>query len=107
MNRDKIPVVARRTRFEPTTTSVLAVNPASPMVLQGLMQILANQNQKMAAIEQKVDALATRPPQEVTVSAAQPAPKSPAETKPPVDTTALAKTPESRIKRSRLLEFFD
>jgi hypothetical protein len=101
MNRDKIAVVARRTRFEPTTTNVLAVNPTSPTVLQGLMQMVASQGQKMDTLERKVDALATRPPQEVTVPSAQPAPKSPTET------TALAKAPESKVNRSKLLQFFD
>ena len=100
MTPETTTVVARRTRFEPPTTSALAVNAASPMVLQGLMQILADLNRK-------VDALATRPPQEVTVPSAQPAPKSPAETQPPADTTALAKAPESKVDRSKLLRFFD
>jgi len=100
MNRDKIAVIARRTRFEPPTTNALAVNPASPMVLQGLMQILADLNRK-------VDALATRPPQEVTVSPVQPTPTSLVEVESPADTTAPAKTSKPRIKRSRLLDFFD
>lgn len=101
MNSDKITVVARRSRFEPPTTNALAANPASPMVLQGLMQVLADLNRK-------VDALATRPRQEVAVPA-QPKAESPAAVEKPQDTTALTETPKPklRINRARLLSFFD
>lgn len=100
MKTNTIPVVTRRTRFEPPTTNALAVNPTSPMVLQGVMQILADLNRK-------VDALAARPPQEVTVSPAPSVPKAPVETESPVYTTVLAKTPTPRINRLRLRDIFD
>lgn len=100
MRRETTTVAVRRMRFELPTTNALAVNPASPMVLQGLMQILADLNRK-------VDALATRPTQEVTISPALPKPTSPVETESPAEATTPAKTPKPRINRSRLLDFFD
>jgi hypothetical protein len=87
-------------RFESPATNTVTVNPASPMVLQGLMQILADLNRK-------VDALATRPPQEVTVGPRPPEMNPPVKTESPTDTTALAKTPTPRINRLRLLDIFD
>ena len=100
MDADKITVVARPKRFEPPTTTTLAQNPASPMVLQGLMQILADLNRK-------VDALAARPRQEVMVAPVQAKAEPPATVEVPEDTTALTKAPRGRIDRSRLLDFFD
>jgi hypothetical protein len=100
MRRETTTVAVRRTRFEPPAANALTVNPTSPMVLQGVMQILADLNRK-------VDALATRPPQEVTVSPAPSVPKAPVETASPADTTALAKTPAPRINRLRLRDIFD
>jgi len=100
MKRETTTVAVRRTRFEPPAANTLTVNPASPAVLQGLMQILAD-------LSHKVDALAIRPPQEVTVSPAQPAPTSPVGADSPAETTAPAKTSKPRINRSRLLDFFD
>ena len=101
MNNEKIAVVARRSRFEPPTTNALAANPTSPMVLQGVMQILAG-------LDRKLDALATRPPQEAAVPA-QPKAEAPVEVEKPEDTTALTETPKPklRINRARLLSFFD
>ena len=101
MNSDKIAVVARRTRFEPPTTNGLAVNPASPMVLQGLMQIVAS-------LDRRVDALATLLRQEVAVPA-RPKAEAPVEAEKPDDTTALTETPKPklRINRARLLSIFD
>jgi hypothetical protein len=71
------------------------------MVLQGLMQIVADLNRK-------VDALAIRSPQEVAIPA-RPKAGVPIEAKTPEDTTALAETPKPklRINRSRLLNLFD
>ena len=100
MRRETTTVAVRRTRFEPPAANALTVNPASPMVLQGVMQILADLNRK-------VDALAARPPQEVTVGPRQPEVNPPVETESPADTTALAKTPARRINRLRLRDIFD
>ena len=108
MNRDKIAVVARRTRFEPPSTNALVANPASPVVLQGLMQIIASQGQKMDTLERKVDALATRPPQEVTVAPVQTKPKMLPGVEVKEDTAGdPPPTPRRRINRSRLLDIFD
>lgn len=101
MRAEPIAVVARPRRFEPSTTTSLAQNPASPMVLQGLMQILADLNRK-------VDALATRPVQQVTVSPVQARPKALPE--PEVKEDTAVEPPPTRkrqIDRSRLLDFFD
>jgi hypothetical protein len=101
MNNEKITVTARRTRFEPPTTNALASNPASPLVVQRFMQIVAG-------LDRKVDALATRLRQEAAVPA-QPRAETPAEAETPEDTTALTETPKPklRINRARLLSFFD
>ena len=72
MPPEKISVVARRSRFEPTTRDSVAVNLTSPTVFQGLMQVLANQDKKMDTLARKIDALATRSPHEVTAPLAQP-----------------------------------
>ena len=100
MKRETTTVAVRRTRFEPPAANVLTVNPTSPMVLQGLMQILAD-------LSRKVDALATRPPQEMTVGPRQPEMNPPVKTESPADTTALAKTSTPRINRLRLRDIFD
>lgn len=100
MRRETTTVAVRRSRFEPPSTNALLANPASPTVLQGLMQILADLNRK-------VDALTVRPAQEVTVSSTPSVLKSPVETASPADTTALAKTPTPRINRLRLRDLFD
>jgi outer membrane lipopolysaccharide assembly protein LptE/RlpB len=101
MKRETTTVAVRRSRFEPPTTNTLAVNPASPMVLQEMvMQMLADLNRKL-------DALAARPPQAVTGSPAPSVLKAPVETASPADTTALAKTPTPRINRLRLRDIFD
>jgi hypothetical protein len=101
MNNEKIAVTARRTRFEPPTTNALASNPASPLVVQGFMQIVAG-------LDRKVDALATRPPQEVAAPARHKT-EAPVEAEKPGDATALTETPKPklRINRARLLSFFD
>jgi len=108
MNRDKIAVVARRRRFEPPTAGVRAANPASPMVLQAFMQVLANQDQKMDTLARKIDALATRSPHEVTAPSAQPRleslPKTEADSDTDVDAPVV---PQRRINRSKLWNLFD
>ena len=108
MNRNTITVVARPKRFEPSITTNLAQNPASPMVLQGLMQILALHGQQMDALSRKIDALAVRPAQQVTALPVQAQPKA----LPLVearDNTAVdpPPAPRRRINRSMLREFFD
>jgi len=62
----------------------------------------------LAGLDRKVDALATRPPQEVAVPA-RPKAEAPVEAEKPEDTTALTETPKPklRINRARLLSFFD
>jgi hypothetical protein len=107
MNHDKITVVARRTHFEPTTTTALVANPVSAVAVQGFMQMLASQGQKVDALARRVEALATRPRQEVTVSSALPAPKAAAETASPGNKTAPTKTRVPRINRRRLRDIFD
>jgi hypothetical protein len=107
MDREKVTVVARCTRFEPTTTTALAANPVSPVVLQGFMEMLASQGQKVDTLARRVEALATRPRKEVMVAPALPAANPAPKVKSPADTTASAKTRAPRIKRSRLLNIFD
>ena len=107
MGRETTTVAVRRTRFEQPPTYALAANPVSPLVFQGFTQMLADQGKKLDTLEQKVEALATRPPQEVTVSPAPSVPKAPVETASRADTTALAKTPTPRINRLRLRDIFD
>lgn len=65
--------------------------PPSPMVLQTLMQTLATLNDK-------VDALATRPPQVVEV---RPVEIREVEVKPP------AKAPQQKVDRKKLTRMFD
>jgi hypothetical protein len=101
MRREMTTVAVRRAPLEPSATNPWPANPASPMVLQGLMQILADLNRK-------VDALATRPPQEATVGSNwQPAMNPAVKTESPADATALATTPAPRINRLRLRDIFD
>jgi hypothetical protein len=112
MKTQSIPVVAQRSqrlRFGPQTTSALAIAPASPMVVQGGVQLLAGIGQKVDTLEHKVDALATVH-QQATAVRAPAARATPTPTETPEDTTtALAETPKpkARINRSRLLDFFD
>jgi hypothetical protein len=101
MNANNImSVVARRRHVEPVARNKLAVGSASPTALQMLMQILAD-------LERKVDALATRPRQEVMVVPMRTKAEALEEEEPEDVTTALAETPKPRVNRSRLLRFFD
>jgi hypothetical protein len=105
MNTSKISVIARRSRFEPSVGSALVANPASPLVLQGLLQILAN-------LEQKVDALTIRSQQGVTVAPVRPQAVPERVLMSEDTTTALAKSSEAQTSLSatmseRLLRFFD
>jgi hypothetical protein len=107
MRRETTTGVTRRSRFEPPPTYALAAIPSSPMVLQALAQMTASLLRRTDTLEQKVDALAIRPAQEVTVPSAPSVPNAPVETESPADTTVLAKTPARRINRLRLRDIFD
>lgn len=92
MNGNSLMVVGQPNRFTRQPTIQLArPNPASPMVLQRFMQLLADLNHK-------VDTLATRPPQVVQV---KPVESRPVEVKPP------AKAPEEKVDRKKMRNMFD
>jgi hypothetical protein len=108
MESEKTTVPVYRRRFDPPSANPLVANPASPAVLQGLMQMLANCNQEMAALSKKVDALATRTPGEVRIAPALPEAKAPAEAAAEADTAVEPKpSRRRRLDRSKLLDFFD
>jgi hypothetical protein len=105
MESEKTTVPVYRRRFEPPSVNPRVANPASPAVLQGLMQMLTSCNQQMAALSKKVDALATRTPREVTIAPGLPEPKAPAAEAD--EAVEPKRTPRRRLDRSKLLDFFD
>ena len=108
MESEKTTVDVWRRRFEPPSANPVVANPPSPAVLQGLIQMLANCNQEMAALSKKVDALATRTPREVTITPASAEPKALPEAAAEADTAEEPKpAPRRRLDRSKLLDFFD
>ena len=107
MRRETTSVAVRRKRFEQPSINAPAANPASPMALQALGQMTASLLQRTDTLERKIDALAIRPAQEVTISPAPSVPKAHVALASPADTTPLAKTPTPRINRLRLQDIFD
>jgi hypothetical protein len=91
MSDKSLMVVGQTNRFERQATQIARPNPASPLVLQKFMQLLANLNNK-------VDALAARPPQIVQV---KPVESKQVEVKPP------AAKPEKKVDRKKLRDIFD
>lgn len=92
MSGNSLALAGQSSRFStPAIGQTVVRMPPSPMVLQTLMQTLANLNAK-------VDALATRPPQVIEV---RPVEVSPDEVKTP------AKAPQQKVDRKSLWSIFD
>lgn len=92
MSGNSLVLAGQKSRFSiPAIGQTVVRVPPSPMVLQTLMQTLATLNDK-------VDALATRPPQVVEV---RPVEIREVEVKPP------AKAPQQKVDRKKLTRMFD
>ena len=105
-SENSLMMVGRPSRFGRLATTQLArPSPASPMVLQVLMQSIMDLNQK-------VDALALSSPRSVVVRDVQPVPEEvgPQSTALEVRQTRESQPtfqPEVKVNRSRLLDIFD
>ena len=95
MNGNSLIAVGQPNRFARQSVQVARPNPASPMVLQQLMQMLADLNHK-------VDTLAARPPQVVQVRQVE---SRPVEVKPPAK--SVAKAPKEKVDRKEMRTMFD
>lgn len=92
MSGNSLMVVGQPNRFARQTTQLARPNPASPMALQQLMQLVADLGHKVDS------ALAVRPPQVVQV---KPVESRQVEVKPPT------KAPEEKVDRKKMRNMFD
>jgi len=97
MKENSLALAGQSSRFNlPAIDQTVVRVPPSPMVLQSLMQNLANLNAK-------VDALATRPPHVIEVS---PPEVKQVEVK-QVEVKPKEKAPRQKVDRKSLLDIFD